>query len=258
MKRYVLVIILLLSLSCSLPSIANTIKNSPTSTFTFSPLPSTTFAMSSSPSTTITILPSATAPLENSDTPTPEATKTFTQTPTDAPFTASGLMNANCRLGPNKAYIPSGVALKEGGKVFVEGWNATNDGKWYWVQLENVTWHCWVHDSTVELAFDPSSLPYVAPIVPTNASVPTANNVKATRSSNNVTITWNPAPSAPELGYLIEAGLCYDGYMVNAAFDTLNTSYTLRDDTNCSSKSFGTLRVKNKLGYSNPVTISWP
>ena len=167
-------------------------------------------------------------------------------------------MDANCRWGPNKAYIPSGIPLKEGSEVLVEGWNATNDGKWYWIQIKDVTWHCWVHASTIELKFDPSSSPYVIPNIPTNDSLPEPKNISASRNNNNVTITWSPAPSAPELGYLIEAGVCYDEYMVNAAFETLNTSYALQDDTNCSSASFGTLRVKNKLGYSDPITIPWP
>ncbi|MCJ7625970.1 MAG: hypothetical protein MUO76_20955, partial [Anaerolineaceae bacterium] len=101
-------------------------------------------------------------------------------------------------------------------------------------------------------------IPYLMANVPTNPSVSAPTNVNASRNGNNVTITWSPAPPALELGYLIEARVCLDGYLYDVANNTTATSYTLRDDSGCSSKSYGTLRVYNKLGYSTGVTIPWP
>jgi hypothetical protein len=167
-------------------------------------------------------------------------------------------MTGNCRWGPGTAYLIAGVAIHEDEIAAVEGRNIGLGGAWYWIQIEGVAYHCWVHSSTVTVNGDPNKLPYVVANVPTNASVSATTNVNASRNGNNVTITWSAAPPAVDLGYLIEAQVCIDGNLFNAAYDTTATSYTLRDDTDCSIKSNGTLRVFNKLGYSTAVTIPWP
>ena len=171
---------------------------------------------------------------------------------------ATGKMTANCRWGPGTAYLVSGVALHEDELATVDGRNNNLSGAWYWIQIEGTAYHCWVHSSTVTINGDPNTLPYIAASVPTTDSVPPPANVQATRSEDNVTITWNAAPSAPELGYLIEATVCIDGYRIGASYSTTATAYTLRDDGDCSKSSSGTLRTFNKLGYSNGVTIPWP
>ena len=48
------------------------------------------------------------------------------------------------------------------------------------------------------------------------------------------------------------------GYLRDVAFVTTNISYTLTDETSCSGDSYGQVRVQNKLGYSNAVSIHWP
>jgi hypothetical protein len=169
---------------------------------------------------------------------------------------ATGKMNAFCRWGPSTAYIGSGVILHEGETARVDGRNY--DSNWYWVQIEGVDWHCWVAASTVELNVDPSVIKPVYTKVPTNAAVPSPTGVTATRSGNQVIISWNAAPPALELGYLVEATVCYSGYMVEVANSTQNTTMTLQDDNNCSQASHGLVYVSNKLGYSAPVSIPWP
>lgn len=167
-------------------------------------------------------------------------------------------MTGNCRYGPGTAYLIAGVAIHEDEIAAVDGRTVVFSGAWYWIQLEGVAYHCWVHASTVTVNGDPNKLTYMMANVPTNPSVSGPSNVNASRNGNNVTVTWNAAPPAVELGYLIEARVCLDGYLYDVAYNTTATSYTLRDDTGCSNKSFGTLRVFNKLGYSTAVTIPWP
>ena len=73
-----------------------------------------------------------------------------------------------------------------------------------------------------------------------------------------MTISWSAAPPSVELAYLIEARICSSGFPVDVVVVTTNTSYTLTDQTSCSADSYGQVRVQNKLGYSNAVSISWP
>ena len=140
-----------------------------------------------------------------------------------------------------------------------EARNQNSSGTWYWIIIKDVSYHCWVHDSTVELEGDPSTLFWMNAELPVNESVPAPTNVQASRSGNQVTVSWNPAPSAPELGYLLEGGVCVGGAgLANVAYSTSKTSITVKDDGGCSQGSFGTLRTSNKLGYSSPVRIPWP
>ena len=251
MKNNILffVFIVFITISCNL---LNTVYSSPTPEIH---------------NVTDTILPTVTFPptmkiiSTQTQTSIPSPTVTITQTKisqSDPTNIGYGLMKAYCRLGPNKAYIPSAHSLEENSKAIIEGWHSTNDGKWYWIQIENADTHCWVHSSTIRLDIDPQILPYKIPKIPTNNAVPEPRGIKATRKDDRVILSWFASDDAPELGYLIEAGVCYDGYMINAVFYTEATSISIRYDTKCNSKSFGSLRVKNKLGYSNAVEIEWP
>jgi hypothetical protein len=91
-----------------------------------------------------------------------------------------------------------------------------------------------------------------------NPAVPSPTGVQASRSGDTVSIIWNPAPPALEQGYLIEARICTNGYLLDVAYSTTNTAYSLTDETTCSGDSYGELRVFDKRGYSSPATIPWP
>jgi hypothetical protein len=73
---------------------------------------------------------------------------------------------------------------------------------------------------------------------------------------NSVTIHWNAAAPALQLGYLIEATVCSRGNLLSLVVSTINLSETLTDEKTCKSPSSGQVRVQNKLGYSTAVTIS--
>ena len=269
-RIFFLLLVTMLILGCSLPVIGqmlatttptSTVTSTATPTVTITATPTETYTPTETATPTETTTPTQTvtpSPSPTVNTPIPQDTPTPSPTPTDVPPSVTGLMTGNCRWGPSTEYRIAGVAIHEDEVASVEGRNIGLSGTWYWIQIEGVAYHCWVHASTVTVNGDPAKFPYLGANVPTNPSVAPPTNVSASRNGNNVTVTWSSAAPALELAYLIEAIVCLDGYLFNVPKETTATSYTLRDDSGCSSSSYGTLRVVNKLGYSNAVAIPWP
>lgn len=222
-------------------------------------LPTETIEPSATP--TQTLEPTATETPEPSQTPTvtesPTPADSPTPTPTDTPeaAVATALGSINCRYGPDKQYLYA-WDLHEGDTFEVKGKNATGD--WLWGKPWDTVWTCWITASAVELNVDIDQIDVVYPILITNAAVEPPSGVSAQRNGDKVTISWNPAAPAVDLGYLIEARVCLGAYPWDLVFSTTNTSYTINDPTSCPSSSYGTLRVFNKLGYSTAVNIPWP
>ena len=193
--------------------------------------------------------------------PTPEATATPTETATPEAPTALALKNAFCRWGPGKSYRDSGILFWKDTTAVIEGKRDTGDGKWYLIRMPDAKWACWVSSSTMEITGDAGAIRLTHVNIPVQGSVPSPSGVSASRSGDKVTISWSAAPSAPELEYLFEGVVCTSsGFLLEVAYSTTNTSMTLTDAKGCSGSitSFGTLRVANKLGYSNAVNITWP
>lgn len=222
-----------------------------TSTFTQTATITSTYT----PTPTVTPTPTATLTPTQTDTPTPTDTSTPSITPTEETPTVTANGSVNCRYGPNKAYMYA-WGLSEGDSALLYGRNYA--GTWLWVQPHDTNWNCWVAASTVTASVDIDSLQVAYFQLYVNPSVPSPTGVGASRSNDNVTISWNAAPSAVGLGYLIEARVCTGTYLIDVVYSTSNTAFTLNDKDGCSGDSSGRLRVFNKLGYSSPVTISWP
>ena len=217
----------------------------PTSTLTLTP--------------TLTFTPTPTLTPTPTETPTPEATTMPTATLTPESPTALGLMNAFCRWGPGKAYRSTGLLLHDGETAMIEGKRITGDGTWYLVQLDDADWSCWVHSTTMEIQGDPADIGLSRVRIYENTKVPSPSGVSASRSGDKVKISWSAVPSAPELEYLVEAIVCTSGgYLLEVSYSTTDTSFSMTDTQSCTGESFGTLRVANKLGYSNAVQIPWP
>jgi hypothetical protein len=215
----------------------------PSATPSATPEPSATNTASPSPSPTIT------------ETPTPADSPTPSPTDTPEAAIATALGSINCRYGPDKQYLYA-WGLSEGDTAEVKGANATK--QWLWVIPHDTVWTCWITASAVELNVELDSIPVVYPALLTNPSVGGPSGVNANRNGDKVTISWNPASPAVDLGYLIEARICLGAYPWDMVFSTTNTSITINDPKSCSTSSYGTLRVFNKLGYSTAVKISWP
>jgi hypothetical protein len=138
----------------------------------------------------------------------------------------------------------------------VEGHDYTNG--WAYIGLPDFPRHCWVSLEAVEISGDIRSVGLVIPNLYPRDDIPVPGGVSAKRNGGNVTFSWNAVPSAPEVGYLLEVIQCVNGFAINASYATEKTSITLQDSTDCSVKSEGTLRSKNKLGYSHPAKLPWP
>lgn len=253
------ILILLLLVGCSTttqaPPTPTFTPIVPTATSTHTPTPTPTITPSPTPTTTPSQTPTATLTPTPSDTPTPTDTETPTITPTEEPATVTAIKDANCRLGPGTVYLYSyGFILDD-----IASFDGRNyDGSWYFIQPNGLAWHCWVGSTTVSANVDPMTVHVVYPSLPTSPSVSRPTGVSASRNGSKVTISWNPAAPAVDLAYLIEARICPGGFLLDVAFVTTNTSYTLTDATSCSGDSYGQVRVQNKLGYSTSISIAWP
>ena len=221
----------------------------PTETIVPSATPSPTIEPSATPTASPSPSPTIT------ETPTPEFSPTPSATATPEAAIATALGSINCRYGPDKQYLYA-WGLSEGDTAEVKGKNAT--GAWLWVIPHDTIWTCWITASAVELNADIDSIGVVYPTLLTNSAVAPPTGVNAQRNGDKVTISWDPASPAIDLGYLIEARICLGAYPWDMVFSTTNTAYTITDPTTCSPDSYGTLRVFNKLGYSTTVTIPWP
>jgi hypothetical protein len=160
-------------------------------------------------------------------------------------------------MGPHVNYL-SQLVVHEGEELVVEG--RDYGGFWVWVIPPNKAWHCWVSVATLELSWDVKEAKKVVIPLPVAKDVPDPSGVIAKRNGNFVVVSWNAAPDAPELHYLIVANTCLNGFMFEDVYKTTNTSISIQDDKKlCEGRtSKGVIRVVNKLGYSDPVTINWP
>lgn len=215
--------------------------------------PSATASPTIEPSATPTASPSPSPTI--TETPTPEFSPTPSATATPEAAIATALGSINCRYGPDKQYLYA-WGLSEGDIAEVKGKNAT--GAWLWVTPHDTIWNCWITASAVELNVEIDSIAVIYPTLLTHPEVAPPSGVHAQRNGDKVTISWNPAPPSVDLGYLIEARICLGAYVWDMVFSTTNTAYTITDPKSCSTASYGTLRVFNKLGYSTTVTIAWP
>lgn len=225
----------------------------PTATASSTATNTSTASPTATPTDTLTPTPSHTPTA--SSTPTPADTPTPSDTPTPEPLTLTADGSVNCRYGPSQAYLYA-WGLSEGDSALVKGKNANST--WLWVQPHDTNWNCWVSTTAVTLSGDISTVKIVYPQVLTHPEVAPPSGVSASRNGNTVTVSWNAAPPAVDLGYLIEARICLGQYLWDVAYSTTSTSYNIQDPTTCQGDSYGQLRVFNKLGYSTAVTIPWP
>ncbi|MFC2064097.1 hypothetical protein ACFLXB_03260 [Chloroflexota bacterium] len=226
-----------------------------------------TSSMSHAVNPTNTSVPTSTSTVQDTSTTSPTVTKTETPSPTPTitasitltstpeGVTAIALDNTNCRLGPASVYMFA-ASFPKGDKAQVNAKNYA--GTWLYIQLEEYSFQCWVAASSSTISGDLNQLPYGPNDPPINQSVTSASGVTAARNGDMVLISWNPAPSALDLHYLISAQVCNGSYVLPVIDKTTSTSYTLQDLTGCSTTSSAMVYVVNKLGYSTPVTVPWP
>jgi hypothetical protein len=253
-KRFLIGLVLLSSFlsgcGTALPFLA-TSTPPPTQT----PLPTATPTQTPTPTATSTFTPTLTP--TNTLTPTITLTPSITPTPTFDFPDANVLMQANCRYGPGTAYLYA-HGLYEGDHAMIHG--RTYNGSWLWVQPDDLSWHCWVSASVVEVEGDINTVVVVQRQLPKSTLYGPPTNVRAERKGDEVTVTWDGVwmTEDDDRGYLIEADICQNGYLIDVAVSTYETYYTFRDEQNCDRPSSGALFTVEKHGYTDPVTIPWP
>jgi len=166
-------------------------------------------------------------------------------------------MQAFCRYGPGKAYLYS-HGLYPGDKVEIHG--RSTSSAWLWVKPDNLDRHCWTAASVLDVTGEVSSLPVAQTRLPHSTLYGPPEDVHAVRDGNQVVVTWNRVWMTDDdrRGYLIEATVCQNGYLVWVAVHTEEPSYEFVDEQTCSGVSSAMLYAVEKHGYTDPVEIAWP
>ena len=245
---------------------------SPTSTLTLtasatltpSPTLPETPTVSPSSTATNTLTPTNTPTITPSNTPTETLTPSITPSPTisptptvDFPNVVINVSSAHCRYGPGKAYLHA-ADLYEGDHGFV--WNRNYAGTWLWVRFDKLRYACWVAASVADIEGDVFSVSNYSPALPKSTLYGPPQRVLATRSGDQVVVTWEEVwmTEDDDRGYLIEAKVCQNGYLIDMAVHTDRNSYTFLDEKGCDGESKGRLYAVEKHGYTDSVPIPWP
>ena len=228
--------------------------------------PTATLSPTASPATGEPVVLTATPePSPTSTTPpipssTPTRTVSPTVTPTYAILRTRVLVRANCRYGPGYPYLYK-YGLVVGSNMEVIG--RTDSGSWILIRAIGGDNPCWVKASLMEVYGDVMS---VAPIyipLPQSTYYKPLSGVKATRSGDEVTITWNPRQFRPgdetaSPPYLLETWVCRDGEIVFTPVGAYYEKVTIEDESGCSEPSRGRVFFVEKHGYTLPVEVNWP
>jgi hypothetical protein len=166
-------------------------------------------------------------------------------------------MQAFCRYGPGRAYLPAGD-LYAGDRGFV--WNRNFNGSWLWVRFDKLWYACWVSASVLEVEGDIFSVVTYNPPLPKSTLYGPPDDVEAYRDGGTVIVSWDRVNMTEDddRGYLIEAQICQNGYLIDIAAHTNDNEYTFSDEENCDRSSNGRLYTVEKHGYTDWVPIPWP
>lgn len=166
-------------------------------------------------------------------------------------------MQAFCRYGPGKAYLYS-HGLYTGDRGAVHGRNYA--GTWLWIQPDNLERHCWAAASVLEVNGEIKTLPVVRSRLPHSTLYGPPEKVTTQRKGDEVVISWKAVWMTVDdyRGYLIEATVCQNGYLIPISVHTDKTTIKLTDEQGCSGSSSGKLYAVEKHGYTDPINLPWP
>jgi hypothetical protein len=153
--------------------------------------------------------------------------------------------------------LPAGD-LYEGDHGLV--WNRNYDGSWLWVRFDKLWYACWVSASVLDVDGDVFTVVTYHPPLPKSTLYGPPKNVQIQRNGDQVTVTWDRVPMTQDddRGYLIEAQICQNSYLIDIAVHSDDTTHTFSDHQNCNRPSSGRLYTVEKHGYTDSVPIPWP
>jgi hypothetical protein len=267
-KIPMLLILIFLGLTaCSPVSTPNTpdtltlpAMTSPPATATITP----SAAPTNTPQPTETQAPTQTATATH--TPLPTGTPTYTPTPIPTYVKLRGKViidQAVCHYGPGAPYLYKYGVYKDSN---LEILRRIEYGNYVEVQAIGGDNRCWVREDYFELQgsfldLEPVSAADVPlPITPYYSS---PGGVSASRSGNDVTISWNPlvlklGDDSEQVPCIVEAWVCQEGEYRFKPTGSWTTSVTIRDEPGCDQPSRGFFTAAEKHGYTPRVTIAWP
>ena len=171
--------------------------------------------------------------------------------------------HVSCFYGPSKTYLYK-YGLLMGNRLDIIGYIA--DTGYIEVQAIGGSNPCWMNLEWMDVQGD---INLVQPIDPLAIKLPQSPYygaltwVKAIRSGNDVTITWeelgmSPGDDSEQEPYLVEAWVCRDGKLTFVPIGAYYTESTIVDEPGCSEPSFGRVYGVEKHGYTKPREIPWP
>ena len=171
--------------------------------------------------------------------------------------------HVSCFYGPSKTYLYK-YGLLKGNRLDIIGYIA--DTGYIEVQAIGGSNPCWMNLEWMDVQGD---INLVQPVDPLEVKLPQSPYygaltwVKATRSGNDVTITWeelgmSPGDDSEQEPYLVEAWVCRDGKLTFVPIGAYYTEATIVDEPGCSEPSFGRVYGVEKHGYTKPREIPWP
>lgn len=167
-------------------------------------------------------------------------------------------MQAFCRYGPAKAYLPADD-LYAGDRAIVH--NRNWNGAWLWILVEKDGRHCWAAASVLDVTGDVSRLVEYYHPLPQSVLYGPPGWVNAERQGDTVVVTWAKVNMTEDddRGYFLKVRVCQSGYLVDIVASTMETTYSFTDEAGkCESASGGEVFTVEKHGYTGPASIPWP
>jgi hypothetical protein len=171
--------------------------------------------------------------------------------------------HVSCFYGPSNHYLYK-YGLLKGNRLDIIGYIADTD----FIEVQAIGGHnpCWMNLKWMDVQGD---IHLVQPVDPLTIKIPRSpyyaslNWVKATRSGDEVTITWDtleisPGKDSEQEPYLVEVWVCRDGKLTFVPVGAYDNKATVVDQAGCSEPSFGRVYGVEKHGYTKALEIQWP
>ncbi len=213
---------------------------------------------------TETSTPTFTATATSTVTATPTATASPSAVPTYVVLRGEvTIAHAVCHYGPGAPYLYKyGVVAGSNLEII----RRVELGNYIEVQAIGGNNPCWVREDYFKID---GNLANVEPVDAGDVKLPLSPyyaapaNVNATRSGNEVTVSWNAVvlragDDSEQYPYVIEAWVCQGGQMVFTPLGTYQTTLTIQDEPGCDTPSHANLIAAEKHGYTPRVKIAWP
>ncbi|HMN62331.1 MAG TPA: hypothetical protein PJ988_18340, partial [Anaerolinea sp.] len=211
-------------------------------------------------------IPTATATSSPTSTPTLSPTSTRTPTPIPTYVTLRGevtIEQAVCHYGPGKPYLYK-YGVYQGSNLEILRRVALSN--YIEVRAIGGSNACWVRVDYLEIRgnwLDLLPVPADQVVLPISPYYGPLTGVSATRSGDQVTVSWNPlglraGDDSLQAPYVVEAWVCQAGENIFTPLGAYSPALTLTDQPGCDQPSRARVLAAEKHGYPPPVEVPWP